>query len=129
MVDKNFEILHFRCIAIVLPLKRMDWMTVQAAKRKIIPLVIFACLAYTSYRVLTVVKADPGILACNTISGTSLVVSSKLHRNTNLKRMLKKKPTNDSKSMICVNDPPRRTLYLKLSFLHTRTSQIKECIN
>ena len=103
MVDKNFETLHFRCIAIVLPLKRMDWMTVQAAKRKIIPLVIFACLAYTSYRVLTVVKADPGILACNTISGTSLVVSSKLHINTNLKRMLRKKPTNDSKSMICAH--------------------------
>ena len=58
-------------------------MTVKAAKRKIVPLVIFASLAYTSYRVLTVVKADPGILACNTISGTSLVVSfspEKKHR-------------------------------------------------
>ena len=100
MVDRNLEILYFRCIAIVLPLKRMDWMTVRTAKKKIIPLVIFASLAYTSYRVLTVVKADPGILACNTISGTSLVVSSKLDRNTNLKRMFRKKPMNDSKSMI-----------------------------
>ena len=51
-------------------------MTVKAAKRRIIPLVIFASLAYTSYRALTVVKADPGILACNMISGTSLIVSS-----------------------------------------------------
>ena len=50
-------------------------MTAKAAKRKIIPLVILSSLAYTSYRALTVVKADPGILACNMISGTSLIVS------------------------------------------------------
>ena len=51
-------------------------MTVKAAKLRIIPLVIFASLAYTSYRALTVVEADPGILGCNMISGTSLIVSS-----------------------------------------------------
>ena len=50
-------------------------MTVKAAKRKIIPLVLLASLAYTSYRAVTVVRADPGILACNTVSGTSVVVS------------------------------------------------------
>ena len=81
-MDKLFnnleiDLLNSRCIAIVLPLKKMDWMTAKAAKRKIIPLVIFAPLAYTSYRALTVVKADPGILACNMISGTSLIVSSR----------------------------------------------------
>ena len=66
---------YFRCIAIVPPLKKMEWMKVRAAKRKIIPLVILACLAYTSYRVLIVVKADPGILACDAVSGTSIIVS------------------------------------------------------
>ena len=67
-------------------------MTVKAAKRKIIPSVIFASLAYTSYRALTVVKADPGILACNMISGTSLAVSSSGRWNL---RMFRKKQMND----------------------------------
>ena len=57
-------------------------MTIKAAKRKIIPLVVLSSLAYTSYRALAVVKADPGILACNMISGTSLIVSSSgIHRD------------------------------------------------
>ena len=71
--------LSFRCIAIVSPLKRMEWMTARAAKRKIIPLVILASLGYVSFRCLTVVKADPGILACDAVSGTSLVVRHSLH--------------------------------------------------
>ena len=50
-------------------------MTARAAKRKIIPFVTLGCLTYTSYRCFTVVKADPGILACDAVSGTSLIVS------------------------------------------------------
>ena len=53
-------------------------MTARAAKRKIIPLVILASLGYVSFRCLTVVKADPGILACDAVSGTSLVVRHSL---------------------------------------------------
>ena len=66
---------YFRCIAIVLPLKRMEWMTVQAARTRIIPLVVICALAYTSYKSLVTTKADPGILACNAVSGTSVAVS------------------------------------------------------
>ena len=66
--------LHCRCIGIVWPLKRMEWMTPGAAKRKIIPGVFLCSIAYTSYRMIAI-KADPGILGCNSLSGTALFVS------------------------------------------------------
>ena len=50
-------------------------MTAQAAKTKVIPLVVICALAYTSYKCLVVTKADPGILACDAVSGTSVTVS------------------------------------------------------
>ena len=76
---------YFRCIAIS-PLKKMEWMTARAAKRKIIPLVILASLGYVSFRCLTVVKADPGILACDAVSGTSLVVRYSLNLSSSSMR-------------------------------------------
>ena len=66
--------LHYRCIGIVWPLKRMEWMTPGAAKRKIIPGVFLCSIVYTSYRMIAT-KADPGVLACDTIAGTALFVS------------------------------------------------------
>ena len=50
-------------------------MTTQAAKTKVIPLVVICALAYTSYKSLVTTKADPGILACDAVSGTSVAVS------------------------------------------------------
>ena len=67
-------VLCYRCIAIVWPLKRMVWMTPGTAKRKIVPVVFLCAMAYTSYRMIGS-KADPGILACNSVSGTALFVS------------------------------------------------------
>ena len=49
-------------------------MTVKSAKTKIIPLVVLFNLAYNSYTVFWLVEADPGILACNSHSGTSVLV-------------------------------------------------------
>ncbi len=64
-----------RCIAIVAPLKRMDWMTASAARRRVIPITMATVLLYSSYKAFAVTRADPGILACNSIAGTSLFVS------------------------------------------------------
>ena len=50
-------------------------MTVQAAKTKVIPLVVICALVYTSYKSLIATKADPGILACDAAPGTSVTVS------------------------------------------------------
>ena len=50
-------------------------MTAQAAKTKVIPLVVICALAYTSYKSLVATKADPGILACDAAPGTSVTVS------------------------------------------------------
>ena len=67
----------FRCVAITLPLKRMEWMSVKSAKTKLIPFVLLFNLAYNSYTVFWLTKADPGILACTSHGGTSLLVSLK----------------------------------------------------
>ena len=78
-MDYNpFLIQFFRCVAITLPLKRMEWMSVKSAKTKLIPFVLLFNLAYNSYTVFWLTKADPGILACTSHGGTSLLVSVKL---------------------------------------------------
>ncbi len=64
-----------RCIAIAFPLKRMDWMTVKKAKTRIIPAIVLVNLAYSSYQVFGLTRVDPGILACNSAKGTSMLVS------------------------------------------------------
>ena len=53
----------------------MKWMNVGVAKRKIIPGVDLGAFCYTSYKSLVVTKSDPGILACNSVAGTSIFVS------------------------------------------------------
>ena len=50
----------------------------QSAKRRVIPIVVLCALAYTSYKSLVATRADPGILACNGVPGTSIAVSSVL---------------------------------------------------
>ena len=57
------------------PVKPMKWMNVRLAKRKIIPGVVLGAFCYTSYKYLVVTKSDPGILACNSVAGTSVFVS------------------------------------------------------
>ncbi len=64
-----------RCIAIVAPLRRLDWMTASAARRRVVPATFLCAFLYMSYKSLVVMWASPGILACNSVAGTSVLVS------------------------------------------------------
>ena len=70
----NLINIYFRCIAIALPLKRMEWMSVKSAKTKIIPFVILFNLTYNSYTVFLLTEADPGIFGCISTGGDPKLV-------------------------------------------------------
>ena len=70
---------HFRCVAITLPLKKMEWMSVKSAKTKIIPLVILFNILYSSYTVFLLVKANPEKFGCIRRSTNPIVVRNYFH--------------------------------------------------
>ena len=67
--------LYCRCVAIALPLKRMEWMSVKSAKTKLIPFVVLFNIAYNSYTVFLLTEADPGISGCIPTGGKPELVS------------------------------------------------------
>ena len=67
--------IHCRCVAIALPLKRMEWMSVKSAKTKIIPFVVIFNIVYNSYTVFLLTEADSGKFGCNPFGGKPELVS------------------------------------------------------
>ena len=67
-----------------MPLKRMEWMSVKSTKTRVIPGVFVFSFCYSSYKTLGLTKADPGILACNNVAGTSDFVSGKEYQFVNI---------------------------------------------
>ena len=71
---------HCRCVAITLPLKKMEWMSVKSAKTRIIPLVILFNILYSSYTVFLLIKANSEKFGCIRRSTNPIVVSKNFHQ-------------------------------------------------